>query len=276
MMERDELFDIEMRLFLQGIRDVYGHDFTGYGEASLRRRLVRWLSRSGYPTLSAALGEVIRDRPTFMSFLDQVTVTVSEMFRDPPVYRAIRDEVVPILATFPGIRIWVAGSSRGEEAYSIALLLEEEGLLSRTTIYATDINPAAIEAGKQGIYPLSEMKVYSKNYLAAGGKGSLSDHLHARYDRVIMDQRLRERIVFASHNLATDGSFGEMQMILCRNVMIYFTPPLKERVLRLLDSSLEPGGILCIGTKETLDGRSIAPRYEEMVKPLRIYRKQYG
>lgn len=274
-MDRDDLWEIEMRLFLQGIREVYGHDFTGYGEASLRRRITRWLSRTDYPSLSAALGEIIRERHLFIDFLNQVTVTVSEMFRDPPFYRAIREEVVPLLATFPSIRIWIAGCSRGEEAFSIAIVMEEAGLLPRTTIYATDINPAAIDGGKGGILPLAEMRGYSRNYLSSGGSGSLSDYLQARYDRVIIDKRIRDRIVFASHNLATDGSFGEMQMILCRNVMIYFTPPLKERVLTLLDSSLEPGGILCLGSKETLEGRRIAPGYEEMVIPLRIYRKRY-
>lgn len=276
MMDSDELFRIEGKLLLAGLRERYGYDFTGYAEPSLHRRLTRWLRQSEFPNLSAAQGVLLRDRKAFISFLDQITVTVSEMFRDPPFYRSVRDEVVPLLETYPFTRIWVAGCSRGEEAYSMAILLHETGLLHRTTIYATDISPSAIESAQEGIFPLSDMKGFSRNYLAAGGTGSLSDYFDARYDRAIMARHLRERIVFASHNLVTDGSFGEMQMILCRNVMIYFRPELKERVVALLDSSLVEGGVLCLGTKETLDGRSVSCRYDEIVTPLRIYRKRYG
>lgn len=275
-MDQDGLFRIEGDLLLQGIRERYGYDFTGYAEASIHRRLERWLRMSRFPNLSAAQEALLRDRQLFVSFLDQITVTVSEMFRDPPFYRALRQEVVPLLETYPFIRVWVAGCSRGEEAYSIAILMHEAGLLSRTTIYATDISPSAIDGAREGIFPLAEMKGYSRNYLAAGGVGSLSDYFDARYDRAVIKQILKERIVFASHNLATDGSFGEMQMILCRNVMIYFKPALKERTLELLDSSLPGGGILGLGTKETLEGRSIAGRYDELVPLLRIYRKRYG
>ncbi len=275
-MSGEDLFDIEMRLLLHGVRQVYGYDFTDYSEASIKRRISQWLALSGYANLSGAQAVILRDRAAFESLLRGITVNVSEMFRDPPFFRALREQVVPHLKTYPFVKIWHAGCASGEEAYSLAILLEEEGLKGRFRMYATDINNEVLQRAQAGIYPLKEMQCYTRNYQLAGGRGSFSDYYSARYDHAIMTQSLREQIVFASHNLAMDADFGEMHLILCRNVLIYFKPTLKERVLQLFDSSLLPGGFLCLGLKETLDGRRIVPVYKEVTPRMRIYRKGYG
>ncbi|TWJ16426.1 CheR family methyltransferase [Geobacter argillaceus] len=275
-MPDEELFDIEMRLLLHGVRQVYGYDFTDYSEASIKRRITQWLASSEYANLSHAQSVILRDQAAFESLLRGITVNVSDMFRDPAFFRAIREQVVPHLKTYPFVKIWHAGCASGEEAYSLAILLEEEGLKGHVRMYATDINNEVLQKAREGIYPLKEMQRYTRNYQSAGGRGSFSDYYSARYDHAIMMQSLREQIVFASHNLATDADFGEMHLILCRNVLIYFKPTLKERVLRLFDSCLLPGGFLCLGLKETLDGRRIAPDYGEVAQRMRIYRKRYG
>lgn len=275
-MEPDELFDIEMRLLLHGVRQVYGHDFTDYSEASIKRRITQWFATSGYGTLSEAQAAILRNREAFDSLLRGITVNVSEMFRDPAFFRALREEIVPHLKTYPFVKIWHAGCSSGEEAYSLAILLEEEGMKGRFRMYVTDINNEVLQNAREGIFPLKEMQKYTRNYQAAGGKGAFSDYYLARYEHAIMIQSLRDQIVFASHNLAVDADFGEMHLILCRNVLIYFKPTLKERVLRLFDTCLIPGGFLCLGLKESLDGRRIASRYAETVERMRIYRKSYG
>lgn len=275
-MDNDELFDIEIRLLLNGVRQVYGYDFTDYSEASIKRRITQWFASSGYDNLSFAQSVVLRDREAFDSLIRGITVNVSEMFRDPAFFKALREEVVPHLKTYPFVKIWHAGCASGEEAYSLAILLEEEGLNERFRMYATDINNEVLQKAQEGIYPLKDMQRYTRNYQSAGGKGTFSDYYSARYDHAIMMKSLRDRIVFASHNLAVDADFGEMHLILCRNVLIYFKPTLKERVLRLFDACLVPGGFLCLGLKETLDGRRIASRYAEKVPRMRIYRKNYG
>lgn len=275
-MDDEELFDIEIRLLLHGVRQVYGYDFTDYSEASIKRRITQWFASSGYQSLSIAQSVILRDREAFDSLLRGITVNVSEMFRDPAFFRALREHVVPHLKTYPFIKIWHAGCASGEEAYSLAILLEEEGLQGRFRMYATDINNEVLQKAQEGIYPLKDMQRYTRNYQSAGGKGTFSDYYSARYDHAIMMKSLRDRIVFASHNLAVDADFGEMHLILCRNVLIYFKPTLKERVLRLFDTCLVPGGFLCLGLKETLEGRRIASRYAETVPRMRIYRKKYG
>ncbi|GLI39983.1 protein-glutamate O-methyltransferase CheR [Geobacter hydrogenophilus] len=274
-MDPEELFDIEMRLLLNGVRQVYGHDFTDYSEASIRRRITHWLATSGYGTLSEAQASILRDREAFDSLLRSITVNVSEMFRDPAFFQTLREQVVPHLKTYPFVKIWHAGCASGEEAYSLAILLEEEGLKGRFRMYATDINNEVLQNAQEGIFPLKEMQKYTRNYQLAGGRGTFSDYYLARYEHAIMTKSLRDQIVFASHNLAVDSDFGEMHLILCRNVLIYFKPTLKERVLRLFDTCLIPGGFLCLGLKEALDGRRIAPRYAETVPKMRIYRKSY-
>jgi chemotaxis protein methyltransferase CheR len=275
-MATDELITIEVKLLLEGIYQVYGYDFREYSEASLRRRLTQWLSGSGFATLSLAQSQLLRDRALFDTLIKGITVNVSDMFRDPPFFRTIREQVVPHLKTYPFVKIWHAGCSTGEEVYSMAILLLEEGLKGRFRIYATDINEEVIRKAQEGIYPLRELQTFTRNYQHAGGKGSFSDYYTARYDHAILSPSLRENIVFAAHNLTVDADFGEMNLILCRNVMIYFKQPLKERVLGLFDRSLAPGGFLCLGTKESLEQRKISDRYEALSPRLQIYRKKYG
>lgn len=274
-MTSDELIDLEIKLLMEGVYQVYGYDFRDYSEASLRRRLTQWLSGSGFATLLFAQSHLLRDRNLFESLLWGITVNVSEMFRDPGFFKTVREHVVPYLKTYPFVKIWHAGCATGEEAYSMAILLLEEGLKGRFRIYATDINEEVIRKAQEGIYPLKELQRFTRNYQHAGGTGSFSDYYTARYDHAILSPALRENIVFAAHNLAVDADFGEMNMILCRNVMIYFKQSLKERVLGLFDSSLVSGGFLCLGTKESLDHRKISERYD-MIKPrMQIYRKLY-
>jgi len=274
-MTGDELFDLEAKLLMEGVYQVYGYDFREYAEASLRRRLKQWLSGSGYATLSLAQSNLLRDRAQFDSLLRGITVNVSEMFRDPAFFKVVREQVVPYLKTYPFVKIWHAGCATGEEAYSMAILLHEEGLKGRFRIYATDINEEVIRKAQEGIYPLQELQHFTRNYQQSGGTGSFSDYYTARYNHAILSPALRENIVFAAHNLAVDADFGEMNLILCRNVMIYFKQTLKERVLGLFDNSLVPGGFLCLGTKESLDHRKISSRYEALTPRVQIYRKRY-
>jgi chemotaxis protein methyltransferase CheR len=275
-MTSDELVDLEIKLLMEGIYQVYGYDFREYSEASLRRRLTQWLSGSGFATLSLAQSHLLRDRAVFDTLLRGITVNVSEMFRDPSFFKAIREQVVPHLKTYPFVKIWLAGCATGEEAYSMAILLLEEGLKGRFRIYATDINEEVIRKAQDGIYSQQDMQRFTRNYQHAGGKVSFSDYYTARYEHAILKSSLRENIVFAAHNLAVDSDFGEMNLILCRNVMIYFKQPLKERVLGLFDVSLLPGGFLCLGTKESLDRREISGRYEAITPRMQIYRKRYA
>ncbi len=274
-MNAPDLHGIEMRLLLEGIHEVYGYDFREYAEASLKRRIVHWLQGSGFSSISEAQASILRDREQFTGLLEGITVNVTEMFRDPQFFTAMRIEVVPRLKTYPFIKIWVAGCATGEEAYSLAILLSEEGLAGRYRIYATDINEKVLRQAEEGIYPLERIQKFTQNYQKAGGTKTFADYYTARYDRAILAQRLRENIVFASHNLTADAGIGEMQVILCRNLLIYFKAALKERVLGLFDASLCSSGFLCLGLKETLAGRGIAEQYQEVVHGMRIYRKHY-
>lgn len=270
-----DLEDIEISLLLDGIFRVYGYDFREYGEASLKRRLTQWRQKVGLGNFSEAQALVLHNRAAFNGLLEGMTVNVSEMFRDPQFFMALRREVVPHLKTYPFLKIWVAGCAAGEEAYSLAIMLGEEGLEGRFLIYATDINEKVLQQAKEGIYPLARMQQFTQGYQAAGGKRDFADYYTARYEHAILAQQLKKNIVFAAHNLTVDAGIGEMQMVLCRNLMIYFKAALKERVLNLFDGSLVSGGFLGLGLKETLSGRSIADRYQEMAPHTRIYRKQY-
>lgn len=275
-MNNSELFDLEMKLLMEGIFQVYGYDFRDYAEASLRRRLTQWLSGSGFATLSLAQSQLLREPVLFEMLLRGITVNVSEMFRDPSFFKEVRETVVPYLKTYPFVKIWHAGCASGEEAYSMAILLQEEGLKGRFRIYATDIDAEVIRKAQEGIYPMQELQRFTKNYQQAGGKASFADYYTARYDRAILSPTLRENLVFATHNLAVDADFGEMNLILCRNVMIYFNPSLKNKVLGLFHNSLAPGGFLCLGSKESLEHRQLAARYDEVRPRTQIYRKKYG
>jgi len=266
---------VEMHLLLEGVFQVYGHDFRDYAEASLHRRLTKWLTESKFSTFSQAQGAVLRDPAVFHSLLSGLTVNVTEMFRDPLAFKTLREQVVPHLRTYPSLKVWIAGCASGEEAYSMAILLEEEGFKDRYRIYATDVDPEVLEQAKAGIYPLKELQRFTQNYQKAGGRAAFSDYYSARFDRAMLEPRLRERMVFATHNLAVDGGFGEMHLALCRNVLIYFKPVLKHRVLSLLDTSIAPGGFLCLGLKESLETTEWQRSYEEVVARTRIYRKRY-
>ncbi|MHA7919307.1 CheR family methyltransferase [Alloalcanivorax xenomutans] len=272
--EQVQVEDIEIRLLLEAIYQLYGYDFRSYSPASMRRRIMHRLTMSGFSTVLEMTDRVLRDRQFFVTLLNDLTVNVTEMFRDPEFYKAFREEVVPVLKTFPFIKIWHAGCSTGEEIYSMAILLEEEGLYERAMLYATDIDKNVLAAAKKGIYPIHAFKQYTDNYRRAGGHQSLSDYATARYDSVIMEQRLKRNIVFADHDLATDQVFGEMHVILCRNVLIYFDRPLQQRVFKLFGESLDMGGFLCLGTKESLRFSGNEESFDVVNRSLRIFRKR--
>ncbi len=275
-MDAGELEDVEIRLLLEGLQRVYGYDFRDYAEASIKRRLSHWLAESAFATFSQAQSDLLRDPQLFASLLQGITVNVTEMFRDPAFFKAIREQLVPFLKTYPFVKIWHAGCATGEEAYSMAIVLNEEGMTGRYRMYATDIDEAVLQRAQEGVLPMAEMQSYTRNYQKSGGRASFADYYTARYDRAILSAELKAGIVFAPHNLTSDAEFGEMNVVLCRNVMIYFKPALKERCLRLFDASLLPGGFLCLGLKETLDGRETRGAYQELAPGLRIYRKRYG
>ena len=275
-MKPGEVENVEIRLLLEGVHRIYGYDFRDYADASIKRRLTHWLAESEFDTFSQAQSLLLRDRSVFESLLRGITVNVTEMFRDPAFFRAIREQVVPFLKTYPFVKIWHAGCATGEEAYSMAILLNEEGMAGRYRMYATDINETVLQKAGEGVMPITEMQRFTRNYQKAGGTASFADYYTARYDRAMLSSALKKDIVFAPHNLAVDGEFGEMNLVLCRNVMIYFKPALKERCLSLFDSSLLPGGFLCLGLKETLEKKKMGERYEELAPTLRIYRKRYG
>ena len=272
--EQVQVEDIEIRLLLEAIYQLYGYDFRSYSPASMRRRIMHRLTMSGFSTVLEMTDRVLRDRQFFVTLLNDLTVNVTEMFRDPEFYKAFREEVVPVLKTFPFIKIWHAGCSTGEEIYSMAILLEEEGLYERAMLYATDIDKNVLAAAKKGIYPIHAFKQYTDNYRRAGGRQSLSDYATARYDSVIMEQRLKRNIMFADHDLATDQVFGEMHVILCRNVLIYFDRPLQQRVFKLFGESLDMGGFLCLGTKESLRFSGNEESFDVVNRSLRIFRKR--
>lgn len=266
--------DIEIRLLLEAIFQMYGYDFRSYTKASIRRRIMHRLGLSRMDNISDMTARVLRDREFFVMLLNDLTVNVTEMYRDPGFYKVFRQEVVPLLETFPFIKIWHAGCATGEEIYSMAILLEEEGLYDRSMIYATDIDKNVLATARKGIYPVSAMRQYSENYRMAGGKSSLSDYYTAKYDGAIMDQSLKRNIVFADHDLATDQVFGEMNVILCRNVLIYFDRPLQQRVFRLFHDSLDMGGVLCLGTKESLRYSGLEDEFEPIDEQQKIFRKR--
>ncbi len=275
-MSTDDIRDVEIRLLLEGIHRVYGYDFRDYAEASIKRRLCHWLAESPFDNFSMAQAHLLRERPLFEAMLGGITVNVTEMFRDPLFFKAVREHVVPFLKTYPFVKIWHAGCATGEEAYSMAILLHEEGLAGRYRMYATDINETVLQQAAEGVLPIADMQRYTRNYQKSGGKASFADYYTARYDRAILSAALRKDMVFAPHNLAVDAEFGEMHLVLCRNVMIYFKAPLKDRCLQLFDDSLLPGGFLCLGMKESLERHRPHERYAELAPGTRIYRKNYG
>ncbi|MBC5784416.1 protein-glutamate O-methyltransferase CheR [Ramlibacter sp. USB13] len=266
--------DIEIRLLVQAVYLRYGHDFRDYAFASLRRRVLQAQQRMGLGSISALQEKVLHDPDEFARLLQYLTVPVSEMFRDPAYFLALRRQVVPVLRTYPSLKIWVAGCSTGEEPYSMAILLLEEGLLERTILYATDINHASLEKARQGIFALDHMQSFTRNYQRAGGLKSFSDYYTAAYGGALFDRKLRDSITFADHSLATDAVFAETQLVSCRNVLIYFNRGLQDRALGLFHESLTRRGFLGLGSKETLDFSAYADRFEPVSRPDRLYRKR--
>jgi chemotaxis protein methyltransferase CheR len=266
-------FDIELRLLLEGVYLKYQHDFRQYAIASLRRRIHHAMNQFGCTSVSALQERVLHEPDVFAQMLQYFTVQVSEMFRDPEYFRCVREQVVPVLKTYPSTKIWVAGCSSGEEVWSLAILLEEEGLLERSLIYATDINPEALARAEAGIYSLDRIAAFSTNYQRAGGTRSLSDYYTADSADVLFDRRLKKRMVFADHSLATDSVFSEMQFISCRNVLIYFMPALQERAIGLFADSLVNKGFLGLGAKESLRFNKHVNRFSEFAARERIYQR---
>jgi len=245
-------FDIEIRLFLDAIYHRYHYDFRAYAMQSMKRRLRAAMQRLGCRTLSQLQDRVLHDPELFPGLLDFLTVHVSEMFRDPPFFLALREKVVPILRTYPSLKIWVAGCSAGEEAYSMAILLHEEGLLTRSLIYATDINPRALQRAEAGVFDVQSVAGFTENHRRSGAPVSLSEYYTAAYGSALFDKALRRNIVFSDHSLATDSVFAEVQLITCRNVLIYFDRGLQERAIGLFRDALCPNGFIGIGSKESL------------------------
>lgn len=268
-----ELEQIELRLLLEAIHDYYGFDFRQYAMDSLRRRVGNFLRHADLTTISGLQDKILHDRESMERFLQALTVNVSSMFRDPEFFLFFRTDIVPMLKTWPLIRIWCAGCSGGEEAYSMAILLEEEGVYDRCRIYATDINEAEIRRAREGIFPAAVMQEYTHNYHRAGGERPFSDYYVAAYDHVLMTPKLRRNIIFAPHNLAMDASFNEFQAILCRNAMIYFARPLQDRVHHLFHSSLCHQGVLCLGKKENLRFSACERNYRDLGGNNRVYQK---
>jgi len=266
--------NIEIQLLLEAIHLKYGYDFRDYSRASVKRRILHRLNLSRLTNLSEMQHRVLYDLEFFERLLLDLSINVTEMFRDPSFYQALRKEVIPILKTYPFIKVWHAGCATGEEAYSMAILLKEEGLYERAQIYATDFNDVVLQKAKEGIYPVENIKEYTSNYQRSGGKDSFVDYYTAKHNSIIMDRSLKKNIVFANHNLETDGVFGEMNLILCRNVLIYFNKDLQNRVLKLFYDSLGRHGILCLGSKENIRFSACADRFDDLVKDAKIYRKK--
>ena len=267
-------FEIEFELLIDAIYRMYHYDFREYAGASLRRRLRAAMARFGCSTLSQLQDRVLHDPAAFRPLLDFLTVQVSEMFRDPEYFRALREQVVPMLRTYPSLKVWVAGCSSGEEAYSIAILLHEEGLLEKTIVYATDINPQTLQTAAAGVYDLPRIAGFTANHHKSGARSSLSDYYTAAYGRAVFDKSLKEHIVFSDHSLATDSVFAEVQLVSCRNVLIYFNRSLQDRALALFREALCRQGFLGIGAKESMRFSSQAEGFLNFIPEQRIYQKR--
>jgi chemotaxis protein methyltransferase CheR len=266
-------FELELRLLLDAIYLKYDYDFRNYAFASLKRRVTAAMTRFRCSTVTQLQELVIHDPQAFPALLDFLTVQVSEMFRDPQYFLSLRERVVPLLRTYPSLKIWVAGCSAGEEAYSLAILLREEGLLERTLLYATDINVRALRDAQAGIYDIERLTTFTENHRLSGAKSSLSDYYTAAYGKAMLDASLREHIVFSDHSLATDAVFAEVQLVSCRNVLIYFDRELQDRALGLFKEALSHRGFLGIGSKESVRFSGYASAFEPFAERDRIYRK---
>ena len=264
--------DEELEVLLNDVANKYGYDFTGYSKASIKRRVNRLCGLDKFTSFAELRYKVINDESYFGRFVEEITVNVTEMFRDRHFYKVLREQIISQLGVHSHIKIWLAGCSTGEEAYSLSILLHEANLAHKAIIYATDINPSVLETAKHGIYPISLMRNYSENYINSGGITDFSTYYTANYDHVRFISKLRDRMIFATHNLVSDSSFNEFQLILCRNVLIYFDKNLQEKVFRLFDASLESLGYLALGSKETIKFSEIENTYQQIEKE-KIWRK---
>lgn len=272
MLKSTEYSDELIEILLSDVLEVYGYDFTGYSRASLKRRILRLYEMDKFVSFAEYRYKIRTEPGYFKRFLEEITINVTEMFRDPAFYKTLRTEILPRLGTYPFIRIWVAGCSTGEEAYSVAIFLKELNLLHKSLIYATDINSEVVANANQAMIPLNKIKLYTENYIAAGGSEHFIDYYTANYSLGKLKDELKSKIIFSTHNLVTDNSFNEFQLILCRNVLIYFDRPLQNKVFELFNNSLEKFGYLALGTKETLDFSSVAKNFERL-KGEKIWRK---
>ena len=270
----DDDFDIELQLLVEAIYLKYHYDFRAYARASLKRRLGTAMTRFGCETLSQLQDRILHDPAAFPRLLEYLTVQVSDMFRDPSYFLSLRRVVLPLLRTYPSLKIWVAGCSAGEEVYSLAILLREEGLLARTILYATDINAAALQQAEAGVYSLDRVAGFTENHRRSGARSSLSDYYTAAYGNAVFDKSLKKHIVFSDHSLATDSVFAEVQLVSCRNVMIYFDRELQDRALGLFRDALCRRGFLGIGPRESVRFSSHADAFDELVREDRIYQKR--
>jgi chemotaxis protein methyltransferase CheR len=271
--ERLETETLELQLLLEGVYQQYGFDFREYAPASLKRRVWRRVQAEHTVTITGLLARVLHDPDAMERLLLDLSINVTSMFRDPTFYAAFREKVVPALRTYPFTRIWVAGCSTGEEVYSLSILLHEEGIHERARIYATDINEAVLERAREGVFPLEKMQEYTENYIRAGGKQSFSEYYLAKYEGALFNRTLTDNVVWAPHNLVQDRSFNSFNVILCRNVMIYFDRALQMRVHELFYDSLERFGILALGHKESIRFTGIEGAYEELDVHEKLYRK---
>jgi chemotaxis protein methyltransferase CheR len=263
--------DIEIQLFIHAMQLRHGYDFSEYAPASLKRRIQQLARTHDTGSISELNRRLLHEEGFVARVIEGLSVPVSEMFRDPSVFRSLRDKVFPVLASYPEINIWQAGCAHGQEVYSLAILLEEAGLYERSRIYATDFSDAALAIAAEGIYATREARDWSRNYMEAGGSHSLSDYYSARYDFIKLDKRLRRNVTFFNHNLVTDEVFCEAHLILCRNVLIYFSNTLQDRTLGLFRDSLVRGGFLCLGTRENIDFSPAAAGFADVDHALRIY-----
>ena len=266
--------DLELQLLLDAVKARYGYDFAHYARASMMRRIRKHMSAAKTDRISDLIPLFIHDEAAFAHFVKDMSVTVTEMFRDPDFFQTLRKSIIPLLKTFPFIKIWHAGCATGQEAYSMAVLLDEENLLDRCQIYATDFNENSLKIARSGIYPDAELPLYEDNYSKSGGYTSLENYCSRGYDSIKFNGRLSEHITFANHNLVSDGVFGEMNLVLCRNVLIYFNNELQDRVLKLLIDSLRSRGILCLGRRENIQFSEASGLLETVDRPQRIFRKK--
>ena len=266
--------EIEFRLLLEALFLRYGYDFRRYAPRSLRRRVDRAREEHGAASLAELQHRLLRERALFVSLLDSLTVNVTDMFRDPPFYAALRRVVLPFLRTYPALKIWVAGCASGEEADSLAILLHEEGLRGRCRIYATDISPVAVARAREGIYPVDRLELYADNYRRAGGTGPFTSYFTVAHGYAAIAPWLRQNVHFAEHNLASDEVFGQMHLVFCRNVLIYFERGLQDRVLDLLGRSLVHGGFLCLGARESLHMSGHGDAYDQLAPGSKIFRRR--